>query len=310
MFLIITLLSLNKYSHLSPLRYLNDDTGSIQCMLGYMDKLINNGITLKEYEKCMGQNNNFTDTYDDIINMVSNENMKLDEPIFDNVTQYFNLKRSIISILPDNFSFFEDNQMLFKSLRPIVADLGPDLCQVLSLDFKTIINLFDYVLINEENDGIEFGKLINILGISSEWVPNVAKILSFFDPSNETLSVLMDGANVKTEYNNFINIVKSLKIPTDDQTKFFSFVKFVDAFSAAVDIIEGVLHNFILKYINEVFVPLIKTYLIKPINIFDKSIYERAIALGKALIKLQDYALSCEKDPEQATESDREKSEK
>ncbi|KAK8892913.1 hypothetical protein M9Y10_030165 [Tritrichomonas musculus] len=304
MIIVLTLLAIYKIAKPFEIRA-DDDSSDILCFLRSLDKIVNDGMTGKEFQECVSSSSNFIEWYGNIIDTASNESYILSEPFLeDDISSYFDLRNSILTLFP-NISFFDENRELFQTLRPIITDLGPDLCNVLSLNYNTIINLYDYALINKDEDGIQFGKLFNILDLSSEWVPKVSKIIQFFDPANKQLSTFMEGMNVKKEYGEFITKVKSLKKPTNDQEKFFSVIKILDAISSGVDVFNGAYNNFLKKYTNEFIIPLIKTYLIKPINIFDRSIYERAKSLVNALVKFQDYPISCDKNPEQMTDLDK-----
>lgn len=57
--------------------------------------------------------------------------------------------------------------------------------------------------------------------------------------------------------------------------------------------IHGIHQNFFVKNENEVIKPLVKEYIINPIDIFDVSIFERAVELNTTLALIQNYASFC-----------------
>lgn len=276
------------------------------CMFRYIDKIINDGANKNEVYSCFSSTD-FEESYGLYVNFASNEKIKLSEPFFDeDFAKFFNLQQSIRDVYP-NIPFLSRYKDVFIKSRPFFEELGPDVCGVLSLDYKTVLGLYDYVLINEENDGIQFGKLFKKLKLSSAWVPQLSKIVSFFDANTQPLEVLMDGLNVKKEYSNYLKNMKGLQIPQRNDQRFCSVIKLIDAGSAVFDIANGFYKNFIMKYFNDFIMPLIKTYAIKPVNIFDKSIYERANSLVNAIVKLSKYPSMCSKPVDQLSQKEKQK---
>lgn len=257
-----------------------------------LNDLLNDGINRTTFVKLFGRVPLLYFVYNRFIDLLTNQYYVFHNSLFLKISPYLNANQDLYSTSPEVLQWFLDNKNQFIEIKQIISDVGPHLCKSLNLDYDVLYRLYNYVFINEENDGVVIENILNILDIPTDFLPQISKVLSFFDDDKPIIEVF-NGLGVRKEYLNYIQKVRLLKIPNNDDEKFFSFIRVIDAFSSFVDLIHAIHQNFFVKIENEVVKPLVKTYIINPIDIFDVSIFERAVELNITLTLIQNYASYC-----------------
>ncbi|KAK8892821.1 hypothetical protein M9Y10_030069 [Tritrichomonas musculus] len=256
-----------------------------------LNDLMNDGVNRTVFIRFFGHFPILSIVYNKFIDTITNQDFTIHIKLLKKVSPYLNVNQDLYSISPEIKELLLQNKKQFDELKEMIAELGPHLCTSFNLDFNVISRLYNYIFINEDNDGVVIGKILEILDLPTDFVSELSKILSFFDDQKPIIR-LFDGLNVRGQYLKFIEKVRLLRIPNNDE-RFFSFIRVIDAFSSFVDLINDIHHNFFVKNENEVVKPLMIEYLINPINIFDVSIFDRAIELNTSLNIIQSYSSSC-----------------
>lgn len=257
-----------------------------------LNDLLNDGINRTTFLNIFNRIPLFHFIYNRFICFLTNENFTIHSNLTMKISPYFNTNHSLYSINPKLFEWFQTNKNKLIEFEQIISEIGPHYCTALNLDFDTLNRLYKYVFLNEENDGVLIEHIFDILQIPTDFIPQIAQILSFFDNSKPVIE-LFEGLNVQSEYLNYIEKVRLLKIPENDEEKFFSFIRVIDAFSSFVDLINGIQKKFFERYEKEIINPILRTYLFKPIDIFDVPIFKRAIELNTTLNIIQNYSSYC-----------------
>lgn len=257
-----------------------------------LNDLLNDGINRTTFFKFFRQNQFLYFVYDTFIYLMTNSNFSIHHKFSQKISPYLNSEQSLYSISTEIHDWFINNKNEFVELKNIISEFGPHLCASFNLDYDVLYRLYDYIFVNDENDRVILGNVLDILNLPHDFILELSKIFSFFD-NNQPIIELFNGLNSQEEYLNFIEKVSLLKIPKNDDTKFFSFIRIIDAFSSFVDLISSIHQNFLIKNQNEVIYPILKSYLINPIDIFNVSIFDRANELEKVLKIFDNYSYSC-----------------
>ena len=77
---------------------------------------------------------------------------------------YFDVDKTLYSVSRSVERFLSDNKETFSAAKPILNDISQNLERVLNLDKNIIQSLYDYILINSNNDKVKFGEIFNKLG--------------------------------------------------------------------------------------------------------------------------------------------------
>lgn len=289
-FILLTFFDFNKTIY-------NDTNGPFQTLLSNFNDFINNGVSRDIFLKIVN-NQNKVSQYNKIVDLISNESLILSEYMLEShsFSNYFNLSNSLYLYYPKIAEFISQNKEFFLNLQPIFNEFASDFSKIINIESNSIKLLYNYVFINKENDDVVIEKLLNILKLPSLFFPKIQKILSTFD-SKQPISEFFKGTNSISQYQIFIKKVKDLRVPENNNNRFFSIIKVIDALSSALDVIQAISQNFISKFYQEFLVPLINSYIIKPLDIFDVSIYERSTSFINILTKIQDYSEICMQSP-------------
>lgn len=222
------------------------------------------------------------------------------EIIFDNkdvinlltsIQPYLNKTQTLHEINPEIKEWFLTYKSKFIELKPILLDIAPHLCTIFNLDLGTIYNLYDYIFINKENDGVSIGKILNIIEFPINLLPDISSFVSFFT-SQKTESDFFKEINLLPQYDNLMNKIKILKIPDNEEDKFFSMSHIIDCISSSIDLFDLTI-QFIVKSTKKVISPLLSKYLLEKIDISEIPIYDRATELVNVLDIFQKYSFSC-----------------
>lgn len=152
-------------------------------ILENINDLLNEGLNKGMFYKYMDDPSVYLDGYQKYINYIVNESYVPFPDIYEPgvYTDFINADKTIYSISESVKDFLTNNKNTFKTASSILSDLGPDVAKAANIDYSTIKSLYDYILINDKNDGVKFGEILKILGISSSWAPQIQKIVSVFE---------------------------------------------------------------------------------------------------------------------------------
>lgn len=271
-----------------------------------INDILNDGINKDIFDKAFKPFDGFDKYYEKITNYLANTSLSIYEllhrEIDEKYSPFFDTSKSLYDLIPDIKEFFtsEKTKALFVMVNKIVSEIGPDLSSALSLDYSTINQVYNYVVNNDKNgnDGIKITKILEIFGLKTDILPKVQKILSNFEES-VPITTLFEALDSKTQYDDFIKKAQELTISEKDNSKkFFSISKIYDTVSSGIDLIRAINSNFVQKYTNELIMPVVTKYGLKPINIFNPSINERASSILKALNTIKGYRNTCPRDEE------------
>ncbi|KAK8871849.1 hypothetical protein M9Y10_007593 [Tritrichomonas musculus] len=271
-----------------------------------INDILNDGINKDIFDKAFKPFDGFDKNYEKITNYLANTSLSIYEllhrEIDEKYSPFFDTSKSLYDLIPDIKEFFtsEKTKALFVMVNKIVSEIGPDLSSALSLDYSTINQIYNYVVNNDKNgnDGIKITKILEIIGLKTDILPKVQKILSNFEES-VPITTLFEALDSKTQYDDFIKKAQELTISEKDNSKkFFSISKIYDTVSSGIDLIRAINSNFVQKYTNELIMPVVTKYGLKPINIFNPSINERASSILKALNTIKGYRNTCPRDEE------------
>ena len=282
-------------------------SGYLTLILENFNDVLNDGINKATFTKYFviddEEENKTLNTYIEFINLISNKSLILYPNRWGEYSQYVNVSKTLSSISDSIKDFLDSHKDAFRTIQPIISELGPDLASVINIDFNTLNELYKYILI-EQTDGVRFGKLLEILGLSTNWVTSVQNVISVFDDS-KPISNLFEGLGVTNEYNDLLNKIILLNISTNENEKFLSIDNAANAIISAIKLVRSAYNNFIKKHYDDVILPLIKKYGLKPANIFEKSINTRANSIVKIMNKIQSYSSGCSnKDIEESASLD------
>lgn len=271
-------------------------------ILENIDSLLNDGVNKATFNKYFNltESPNMLENYSRIIDSITDESLVIFPDIEEigYISNYFNLSTTLYSISPKIKEILEKNKESFKLMKSIFNELAPDVAKAANVDLKKLESLYDYILINDNNDGVLFGEIFKILGISTNWVPKFKEFISVFD-AKSPISKLFSGLNVYSEYRTCIQKVQLLNVPkNNDDEKFFSINRASDAILSVIDLIRNAYDKNVKAYYNDPILPLINNYLLKPINIFDVSIYDRATSLLAFIDNFQKFSNNCENNKE------------
>lgn len=268
---------------------------SLMLILENLNDVLNGGINKETILRYFNEEEaeELLNTYISYINMISNKSLVLYPNKYGYFSKYINTSKTLSSIGVEIEDFLNSNKDTFKTIQPIISELGPDLAKVINVDFSTLEQLYKYILI-DQTDGVRFGRLLEILGISTNWVLPVQKVVSAFDDS-KPISTFFEGLGVTNEYNDVLNKVKSLNV-TDDNTKFLSIDNAANVITSAFKLVRAAYNNFVKKHYDDAVLPLIKKYGLKTANIFETSVKTRATSLVNIINKVQSYSSYCKND--------------
>lgn len=334
MFLLLAILAISKnFKKNLFLKENGDEEGDetfalLKIVLENLDDFLNGGVNSDIYTKTLGSMGDFSGLYETFTTKLSNKTLQIYDEIYnpddenddsgsDNDDDYDygsssskKMKKGAISNLIDTETklydvidgmkeMFEDEdyQKMFNAISEIVSQLGPELAKAANIDFGAINNIYKYVLNNKNNgnDGVKIGKILDYLGLPKDWVPQVKKVVANFD-NTVPVSTLFDGLNCATQYNTFVSKIEKLKVPKDATTKFLSVNNVIEAVSSGIDLFRAINTNFIQKYFDSLVKPIITTYGIKPINIFEVGLSDRANSLLNVINIVKGYENSCKKE--------------
>ena len=271
---------------------------SLKLLLENLNDILNNGISKKVFSKYFDEPDEALNSYSYYIDIISNKSYVLfngDEDGGGEYSRFFDAEATLYSTSRSIRDFLNESKPAFKIGKSILSDLGPDVAKALNIDFNLIESLYNYILVNDENDGVKFGTILDKLGISKNWIPNVKKAISVFD-NGAKISDLFDALGVTTQYNDFINKFSKLKVPNKEDDIFISINYASDSIKSAITLFRTAYNNLIKTYYDDLILPIIKKYGLKPADIFEGSIKTRASSLVSALDKLQKYSNACEKE--------------
>lgn len=270
-------------------------SGTLRLALENLNDVLNNGISKKVFSsKYFDEPDEALNSYSYYVDIISNKSYVLFNRDGE-YSRFFDAEATLYSTSRSIRDFLNDSKPAFKVGKSILSDLGPDVAKALNIDFNLIESLYNYILVNDENDGVKFGTILDKLGISKNWIPNVKKAISVFDNGTK-ISDLFDALGVTTQYNDFINKFSKLKVPTKEDDVFISIKYASDSIKSAITLVRTVYNNFVKTYYDDLILPIIKKYGLKPADIFESSIKTRASSLVSALDKLQKYSNACEKE--------------
>lgn len=254
--------------------------------------LLGSGITGKTFKDSFK-----TDSYTKIIETLADKNKILINVSTNQGLISNNIKLSLTFKELKILTFFEDKADLFGGISTIIDELGPGIGKLLNVNFDPLNDLFKYITLNSKNgnDGVVLEKVLEKLKIPTYFVTNLNKIMSVFD-NRQPISTLFDGFDVKNDYDKFVTKVEGLKIPEDLSLQFLSTNKILDTASSGVDVFTKAYEN-ILKMYNDIITPLSSAYLLKPMDIIDSPIGERAKGLYEIIEKINSYSQDCSDEP-------------
>lgn len=263
-----------------------------------LNDLLNDGINITTFEELFKDIQYLDLKYDGMINYFTNQSeLYYDLPIVMQfaiqIQSYLNLSRTIYDISPEVKEWFLEHKNQFINIKPLLLELAPHLCTAFNVDLEIFYKLYNYIFINNENDGVKFGNIVKILELPKEFIPRLSKFLTFFS-SAKTYSDLFTELNLLPQYNNFIQKVNLLKMPQyDSSEKFFSVIRIIDCIHSAFDLYTKIYTDFTSKQLSETIKPIVTKYLLKPFDISEVPISERASELNAALEVIQKYSFTC-----------------
>lgn len=168
----------------------------------------------------------------------------------------------------------------FVEYRTILTDISPDLSKIFHFDKEVIEQLYDYIFINNENDGVVVEKVMDILNIPINGIEKIQKIMSVFD-SKKQISLIFDVLNVNDEYNDFISKKHRIKTQIDafvlklqnrnldsekvsNNEQFDFLMDAHDFYVSFVNLIKATLINNHKILIDEIAMPMLKSSLLSP----------------------------------------------
>ena len=277
---------------------LNDDAVSRMMVTinNNMNDFVNDGLNISTFLEPFNDIPYFSLKYDDLINSLTNQTLQLPNKLDNispiNILPFLDLSKTLHNISPEIKEWLLNNAEQLKNFKPILFEIGPHICKTLNLDFDIINKLYDYVFINAENDGVSILNIYKILQIPTDLIPQLRNAILFFD-GKATISDLFSALNALPQYFNFVDKVKLLRIPYNGNAKFFSIIRIIDCISSAIDVLDAVIQNFLIKFSNDLASPLLTKYLLKPFNFFEVPLSERAIELRKAIDIVHYYSFHC-----------------
>ncbi|KAK8881352.1 hypothetical protein M9Y10_004088 [Tritrichomonas musculus] len=274
---------------------------SLKLFFENLNDVLNDGIskaTISKYYKDEDEKKDldeFFDTYISNINMITNKSLVLYPNRKGSYSKYISPDASLSSFDERIDAFLKEGKEIFKTAKPILTELGPDLAKIVNIDLSVLESLYNYILI-DQNDGVTFGNLLDKLGISKGWISKVQNVVSVFDDA-QPISKLFDGLGVTKEYDDVIKKILVLNITNDDNRKFLSINSAADVVTSAMTLIRKAYNEFVKKYYDDPILPLIKKYGFKPANIFESSINTRSTSLVSLMDKIKSYNnQQCEKE--------------
>lgn len=265
-----------------------------------LNDLLNDGInstTFLEYNKNIPF---FKLMYDSSIDQISNPLVRIYddtdlEELSSQILVYLDLAQTLNNVNPELANRLKLLNKQFSNVKPLISELGPHLSKVLNLNFEVINKLYDYILINKENDGIIFGNILKILEIPPEKINQLYSFISFFEDS-QTLLNLFSELDVLPQYYNFILKVRSLKIPKNPRKRFYSYNRILDAVDCFLDLVISVIQKINTNYPNGFKNALRTNFLIKMFNFSEVSLAERISEFNEVIKISKNYILSCMED--------------
>lgn len=259
---------------------------NVEPLINNFNDFMNNGINKTTFNDIMGNNVTNIYYYNQIINTLADQSFVL--PYNQNTITEI---KTLYSLDPIIKEYLITNKYFFLELKEIINEIGPDLCTAFNLNFDTLIKLYNYIFINEENDGVLIQNILSLLKIPNKQIQQFNSVFSFIE-GNITISEFFKSINCDKEYFEFVKSVLMLKVPFYDE-KFLSYQKVQNVISNSIKLIESINQNLILKNLKVFVKPFIKYHLFNPFNIYDISIYERAKVLYNVIEKIHTYSNYC-----------------
>lgn len=132
-------------------------------ILENIDSLLNDGVNKATFNKYFNltESPNMLENYSRIIDSITDESLVIFPDIEEigYISNYFNLSTTLYSISPKIKEILEKNKESFKLMKSIFNELAPDVAKAANVDLKKLESLYDYILINDKNDGVLFGEI-------------------------------------------------------------------------------------------------------------------------------------------------------
>lgn len=223
-----------------------------------MNDFFNDGFNITTFHKLFEGKPSFELIYEEKLDLLTNPTYKL-FPNSLKITSYLNFQKKLMTI-PEFKEILTLLRPQYKKYKSYIPLFGPTICNNLDIDYNSFKKFLEYVFVNKENDGIVVEKIFQIFNIPTYWAPQVSKILSCYDDII-TVSDLFSKLNVLPQYYDFIEKVNKIKIPKNQNVKFFSITKIIDchtSFFVLLDAVDKEIRNkyYEIKPLLPIFAPI------------------------------------------------------
>ena len=120
----------------------------------HLNDLLNDGLNRTTFFKFFTKNPLLYFVYNSFIDLITNQNFIIKHKYANKISTNLNVDQNLYSISTEIREWYLNNKKEFIELKPIISVVGPHLCTAFNLDYDVLYSLYDYIFVNEANDGV------------------------------------------------------------------------------------------------------------------------------------------------------------